>query len=144
MDDLSHLQTKTGVEGNLATSTATGQGHLLKFAARCLSHQSLLHLGYRSLNDKKMVVAAKHEHNTTSVDQKLKRKEFVIASPEQQEALRQFSSDLSRPHLVLEGPAGSGKTLVAVQAAKSLLSKLLASSGKSKDGPFWLSPLDQV
>ena len=136
LNDLSHLQTKTGVEGNPATSTETGQGHLLKLAARCLSHLSLLHLGYRSLNDKKMVVAAKHEHNTMSVDQKLMRKEFVIASPKQQEALRLFSSGLSRPHLVLEGPAGSGKTLVAIQAAKSLLSELLATSANSKDGPL--------
>ena len=135
LNDLSHLQKKTQVGDNFTGATAKGKGHLLKLAARCLSHQSLLHLGYRSLNDKKKVVAAKHQYNTMSVDQKLMSKEFVIASPVQQEALRLFSSDLSRPHLVLEGPAGSGKTLVALQAAKSLLSSLV-SSGKSKDGPL--------
>ena len=57
-------------------------------------------------------------------------KEFVIASPEQREVLQRFSSDPSSSHLLLEGPAGSGKTLVALEAAKSLLNTLGAISSK--------------
>ena len=90
LEDQSHLlQKKTQLEGRFDCSArGKGKGHLLTLAARCLSHQSLLHLGYRELGDINKVVSARHEHSTNLIDQKLMNKEFVIASAEQHEALR--------------------------------------------------------
>ena len=132
--DRARLRSKTQVADVLPPSS-TGMGHLLTLTARCLSQHSLLHLGHRDLADKEKVVTARHQHSVSSVDEKLKKKEFVIASPEQREVLRNFSSDPSSSHLLLEGPAGSGKTLVALEAAKSLLNTF-AHSGPLKDGPL--------
>ena len=57
LNDLSLLQKKTKVPDKPDPATTNGQQHLLRFTARCLSHQSLLHVGYRKIED--------HEHLVT-------------------------------------------------------------------------------
>ena len=89
---------------------------LLSLSARCLSHQSLLHVGYREVHDKAMLVTGRHKYNLESVDSKMMQKEYVVASPQQQQVIASFTASATARHLLLEGSAGTGKTLVALQA----------------------------
>ena len=97
------------------------QKMVLTLSARCLSHQSLLHIGYREVEDKEKLVIERHRYNLESVDGKMKQKEFVVASPQQQQVIASFTASSTKRHLVLEGPAGTGKTFVAKQVANNLL-----------------------
>ena len=77
---------------------------------RYLSHHSLLHSGYREVEDREKLVTERHRYNLESVDGKI--------------PLSRISSSKSLPAsakglLVLEGPAGSGKTLLAMQMANN-------------------------
>ena len=122
---LLQLRKKTKIFYEPSRPEQTGINHLLTLSSRLLSHQSLLHTGYRELKDKDKLAREKHRFNRKSVDKKLKRCEFVVASPEQQEVIARFKSEeLSEKHLVLEGPAGSGKTLVALEVAKNLIESI--------------------
>ena len=94
---------------------------LLTLSARLFSQHSLLHVGYRDLEDKEKLVTERHRYNLETVDGKIMQKEFVVASPQQQQVIASFAASPTKRHLVLEGPAGTGKTLVAVQVAKNLL-----------------------
>ena len=47
--------------------------------------------------------------------------ESVVASPQQQQVIACFTASSRKRHLVLEGPAGTGKTLVALQVANNLI-----------------------
>ena len=119
---LLHLRRKTKIFYETAPPEGKGNGYLLTLSARCLSHQSLLHVGYRELKDKETLAIDKHKFNQSSVDRKLMQNEFVVASPQQQEVIERYKSGrLAERHLALEGPAGTGKTLVALQVAKHLL-----------------------
>ena len=124
-EDLEHLtlqQRKLHVSDVFDLDSANNLKHLLTLAARCLAHQSLLHVGYRDISDKENLVAEKHKFNTESVDGRLMQNEFAMASAQQQEVIKNFSSTTSTErHLVLRGPAGTGKTLVAMQVAKNIL-----------------------
>ena len=117
--DLSLLQKKIQVPDK--PDSACGKMYLLTLSARCLSHQSLLHIGYREVEDKEKLVTERHRYNLESVDGKMKQKEFVVASPQQQQVIASFTASSTKRHLVLEGPAGTGKTLVAKQVANNLL-----------------------
>ena len=44
-----------------------------------------------------------------------------MASHQQQQVISSFTASSTKRHLVLEGPAGTGKTLVAIQVANNLL-----------------------
>ena len=122
--DLSLLQKKTKVPDSPDQATTIGKQNLLTLSARLLSHQSLLHIGYREVEDKEKLVVERHRYNIESVDKKILHKEFVVASPQQQQIITSFTSSLTKRHLVLEGPAGTGKTLVALQVTNSLLESL--------------------
>merc|ERR1712173_215003 len=50
--DLSLLQKKTQVPDKPDPATASGMKYLLTLSARLLSHQSLLHIAYREVEDK--------------------------------------------------------------------------------------------
>ena len=119
--DLSLLQKKTRVPDKPDPATTKGKQLFLTLIARFLSHQSLLHLGYREVDDKEKLVAERHRYNLESVDKKMKQKEFVVASPQQQQVIANFTASSTKRHLVLEGPAGTGKTLMALQMANNLL-----------------------
>ena len=54
-------------------------------------------------------------------DEKIQHNEFVVASPQQQQVIASFTASSTKRHLVLEGPAGTGKTLMAKQVAIILL-----------------------
>ena len=95
--------------------------NLLTLTARCLSHQSLLHIGYREIGDQEKLITERHRYNLESVDGKMLKKEFVIASLQQQEVIASFTASPTKRHLVLEGPAGTGKTLVALQVVNNLI-----------------------
>ena len=121
--DLSQLQKKTRVPNKPDPATTCGTRNLLTLSARCLSHQSLLHVGFREVEDKEKLVTARHRYNLEAVDGRIMRKEFVIVSPEQQQVIASFTSSSTAKHLVLEGPAGTGKTLVALQVVVSCPSR---------------------
>ena len=55
------------------------------------------------------------------VDSKMMQKDFVVASPQQQQVIASFTASATARHLLLEGSAGTGKTLVALQVANSLV-----------------------
>ena len=120
LDDFSLLQRKTQVPDRPKLANANGKKKLLILTARCLSNLSLLHIGYRDIQDKEILVVEKHKYNLESIDGKMLQKEFVIASPQEQQVIANFTSSTSQRHLVLEGPAGTGKTLVALQVANKL------------------------
>ena len=120
LENLTLLQRKLQVPDVSDLDGANNLQHLLTLAARCLAHQSLLHVGYREFADKDKLVAEKHNYNTESVDGKLMQNEFIIASPQQQEVIENFTTSNKR-YLVLRGPAGTGKTLVALQVVKNIL-----------------------
>ena len=80
--DLSLLQMKTQVPGKADLATAEGKKKLLTISARLLSHQSLLHVGYREEEDTEKLVSERHRYNLESVDGKILQKEFVVASPQ--------------------------------------------------------------
>ena len=119
--DLSLLQKKTQVPDKPDLATTSGKKKLLTLTARLLSSQSLLHIGYREVEDKERLVTERHRYNLETVDMRVKQREFVIASPQQQEVIGSFTASKTKRHLVLEGPAGTGKTLVALQVAKNLM-----------------------
>ena len=114
---------KTKVPDSPDQATTIGKQNLLTLSARLLSHQSLLHIGYREVEDKEKLVVERHSYNIESVDKKMLHKEFVVASPQQQQIITSFTSSLTKRHLLLEGP-GTGKTLVALQEANSLLESI--------------------
>merc|ERR1712130_569786 len=93
---------------------------LLTLSARCLSHQSLLHNGYREVADQEHLVTERHKYNIQTVDGKMMQNEFVVASPQQQEAIASFTASSSQRCFLLTGAAGTGKTLVASQVANNL------------------------
>ena len=84
------------------------------------------------MEDKEKLVTERHRYNLESVDGKIK--EFVVASPEQQQVIDGFTASSTKTHLVLEGPAGTGKTLVALQVANNLIESFNATSEEDK-GP---------
>ena len=65
------------------------------------------------------------QNNLEKVDGKMLKKEFVVASPQQQEVISLFTTSSTKRHLLLEGPAGTGKTLVALQVANIIHEKAL-------------------
>ena len=97
------------------------RNNLLTLSARCLSHQSLLHIGYREVADQEHLVTERHKYNIQTVDRKVMQSEFVVASPQQQRVIASFTASSSQRHLVLTGAAGTGKTLVALQVANNLI-----------------------
>ena len=147
LDDFSLLQKKTQVPDKPDPATTSGKQHLLTFNARLLSSQSLLHIGYREVEDKEKLVTERHRYNLESVDGKMKQKEFVVASPQQQQVIASFTASSTKRHLVLEGPAGTGKTLVALQVTNNLIDALndeggnqpvliVTSNGQGGDDPI--------
>ena len=126
--DLSLLQKKSQVPDKPDPATTSGKKNLLTLTARLLSHQSLLHIGYREVEDKEKLVTERHRYNLETVDGKLMQKELVVASPQQQQVITNFTASLTKRHLVLEGPAGTGKTLVALQVANNLIESARTTS----------------
>jgi len=52
-----------------------------------------------------------------------------VASPQQQRVIESFTASSTNQHLVLEGPAGTGKTLMALQVANNILRPIVADQG---------------
>ena len=63
--------------------------------------------------------------------------EFVVSSPQQQQAIASFTASSSQICQVLTGAAGTGKTLVALQVANNLIRSLEATAEPDK-GPVCL------
>merc|ERR1719341_1205833 len=135
LEDMSLLQKKTQVPDKPDPATTSGKKKLLTFTARNLSHQSLLHLGYRP-EDKEKRASEKQTFNVDFADKKIEQNEFVVASPKQQQVIASFTASSTKRHLVLEGPAGTGKTLVAKQVANNLLESATDTSGEAGNEPL--------
>jgi len=108
--------------------------------ARCFSHQSLLHVGYKMVDQERRA----HEKQTFNVDfadKKIRLNEFVVASPQQQQAIASFLASLIWRHLLLTGVAGTGKTLVALQVANDLIQSLEDTAEPGK-GPVLVVTAD--
>ena len=129
--DYSLLQRKIQVPDKPVPATAIRKKNLLTLTARLLSHQSLLHVGYREIKDMENLVTQRHRHNLQTVDGKILQKEFIVASPQQQQVISSFAVSSTKRHLLLEGPAGTGKTLAAVQVANNLIEYAKGSSEKN-------------
>lgn len=82
LNNLSLLQKKTQVPDKPDPATTYGKRNLLILTARCLSHQSILHLGYREVADQEHLVTERHKFNIQTVDGKMMQNEFVVASPQ--------------------------------------------------------------
>ena len=67
------------------------------------------------------MVTERHRYNLESVDGKIKQREFVVASSQQQQVIASFTASSTKRHLVLEDPAGTGKTLMALQVANNII-----------------------
>merc|ERR1712110_435976 len=80
------------------------------------------------------LVTERHKFNIQTVDGKMMLNEFVVASPQQQQAIASFLASLIHRHLLLTGSAGTGKTLVALQVANDLIQSLEATAEPGK-GP---------
>ena len=76
------------------------------------------------------------QNNLEKVDGKMLKKEFVVASPQQQEVISLFTTSSTKRHLLLEGPAGTGKTLVALQVANIINEKALENWNKTDKQPL--------
>merc|ERR1719220_891483 len=77
-----------------------------------------------------------HEKQTFNVDfadKKIRLKEFVVASPQQQQAIASFLASLIHRHLLLTGVAGTGKTVAALQVANDLIQSLEATAEPGKE-----------
>ena len=134
LNDLSLLQKKTLVPDKPDPATTNGKQHLLRFTARCLSIQSLLHIGFRTIKDQELLVNERHMFNTQTVDEKMGQRVYVTASPQQQRAIESFDISSSQKHLVLTGLAGTGKTLVASHVANNIIQALEGNAEPGK-GP---------
>ena len=141
--DLSLLQKKAHVPDKPEQATVKGKQHLLTLIARCLSHHSLLHIGYRAMEDKEKLVIERHRYNLETVDGKMMQNVFAVASPQQQELICSFLASPTKRHLVLEGLAGTGKTLVALHLAKSLLESITDRSEDSKGPVLIVTAVDR-
>ena len=82
------------------------------------------------------LVTQRHRHNLQTVDGKILQKEFIVASPQQQQVISSFTVSSTKRHLLLEGPAGTGKTLVAVQVVNNLTEYAKGSSEKTVREPL--------
>ena len=118
--DLSLLQKKIQVPDKPDLATSRAKRNLQSFTARCLTPFILLHAGFRT-EDKETLTSEKQAFNVSFADKKILRNEFVVASPQQQRAIAIFTASSTKRHLVLDGQAGTGKSLVAVQVANNLL-----------------------
>ena len=128
LDDMILLQKKTQVPERPHPATIAGRKSLLTLTARCLSQQSLLHIGYREIADKEHLVSERHKFNIKSVDGKMMQSEYVVASHQQQQAISNFTTSPTRRHLVLTGAAGTGKTVVALKVANNIVKSLEETS----------------
>merc|ERR1711873_197556 len=82
------------------------------------------HIGYSTTEDQEHLVTERHKYNIQTNDGKLKRSEYIVASAQQQKAIASSTASSSQRHLVLTGPAGTGKTVVALQVANNLVREL--------------------
>ena len=121
--DLSLLQKKTQVPSKPDPATSSGKRYLLTLIARCHFHQSLVHIGYKKVKDMEKLVVERHRYKTVD-DTEMTKKEYVVAPPLQQQVIHSFTASSTKRHLVLEGPAGTGKSLMAVQVANNLMESL--------------------
>ena len=69
--DYSLLQRKIQVPDKPVPATAIRKKNLLTLTARLLSHQSLLHVGYREIKDMENLVTQRHKHSLQTVDGKI-------------------------------------------------------------------------
>ena len=60
----------------------------------------------------------------------------MVASPQQQQVIASFTACSTKRHLVLEGPAGTGKTLVALQVANNLMESAKAITEEGGNEPL--------
>ena len=133
LDDLTLLREKLQVPDRSGPATERGRKLFLTLGARILSHHSLLHVGYR-IGDKKIRASEKQSFNEEFIDKKMQQRMFVMASPQQQQVIANFTCSLAQRHLVLDGPAGTGKTLVALKVANDLHDSI--SCQGEGDGPL--------
>ena len=95
---------------------------------------SLLHIGYREMSDSERLESARHSFNLEFAEKRLTQSEFVVASPLQQQVINSFTATPTGQHLVLRGPAGTGKTLVALQVANNIMeTNKVTAEGEGRD-----------
>ena len=66
-----------------------------------------------------------------------------MASPQQQQAIASLSASSTEMHLVLEGAAGTGKSLVASQVANNLMDTFAAIAEPGKGPVLVVTAFDQ-
>merc|ERR1712130_220640 len=142
-DILSSLREKSKVPEKPDPASANGKQHLLSLSTRFLSHQSLLHNGYREVADQEKLATSRLAFTTQTVDEKMKQNEFVVASPQQQQAIDSFTASSSQSCFLMTGAAGTGKTLVASQVVNNLIQSLEAIAEPGK-GPVLLVTAEWV
>ena len=98
--DMTQVQRKIRLPDKVVQATARGKEHRLTLTSRCLSHHSLLHIGYREVEDKEKLVTERHRYNLETVDGKMMEKEFIVASPQQQQIFSSLTASSSKKHCI--------------------------------------------
>ena len=121
--ELDRLREKLEVPSDLFPAPSWTEGaleNLLKLNTRLAGQHSLLHIGWREMEDVGKLEAGRMENNVRSVERvlgankqtKKHKGKYVFSTPQQQEAIEVAHRKGSARHLTVMGRAGSGKTII--------------------------------
>ena len=109
------LQGKLNVPGDFSSKpswTEEALDNLLKVNTRLAGQHSLLHVGWRELEDVGKLESGRMDYNARSFERGLKKGKYVFPTQQQKDAIAVAQGKGSARHLTVRGRAGSGKTII--------------------------------